>query len=308
MANLAIEPVTYETDTGQEITLDARTILDVCLNGNGQITNKEAFVFAELCKALRLNPFTKEAYLVKYGNQAAQIITGKDVFTKRAARNENCEGYTAGVCVLNAQGRYEEHEGSMVRPGETLLGGWAEVYMKGNRKPLKDTVALAEYSTGKSTWQKMPGTMIRKVALVHALREAMPEELGGLYDSTEMDQAVYGTAPIQQPEPTFEVVPEPPKPAPTVQQQAPAISAELQAAQKRVGEAMRIAKADGLAMAGFHQYAQSYFGKPIKQLNAAELSELADYVEQSTELHESELMREFEEVAESETEEVAANV
>jgi hypothetical protein len=35
----------------------------------------------------------------------------------------------------------------------------------------------------------MPEVMIRKVALVNALREAFPGELGGLYDSSEMAQA-----------------------------------------------------------------------------------------------------------------------
>ena len=33
----------------------------------------------------------------------------------------------------------------------------------------------------------MPCLMIRKVAIVQALREAFPEDLGGLYDIDEMD-------------------------------------------------------------------------------------------------------------------------
>ena len=33
---------------------------------------------------------------------------------------------------------------------------------------------LAEYDTGKSLWKGKKATMIRKVALVHALREAFP--------------------------------------------------------------------------------------------------------------------------------------
>ena len=32
----------------------------------------------------------------------------------------------------------------------------------------------------------MPATMIRKVALVQALREAFPSELSGMYDQSEM--------------------------------------------------------------------------------------------------------------------------
>ena len=36
----------------------------------------------------------------------------------------------------------------------------------------------------------MPATMIRKVALVQVLREAFPGTFGGLYDRSEMDQAM----------------------------------------------------------------------------------------------------------------------
>jgi hypothetical protein len=37
-----------------------------------------------------------------------------------------------------------------------------------------------------SNWKVMPGTMIRKVALVQSLREAFPDEFGGMYSPEEM--------------------------------------------------------------------------------------------------------------------------
>lgn len=52
--------------------------------------------------------------------------------------------------------------------------------------PQKVTASLAENSKGQSTWNTMPALMIRKVALVQALREIMPEEFGGIYDVDEM--------------------------------------------------------------------------------------------------------------------------
>ena len=42
--------------------------------------------------------------------------------------------------------------------------------------------------------------MIRKVALCHALREAFPEDLGGLYGAEEMDQARQQEQPAPQPQ------------------------------------------------------------------------------------------------------------
>ena len=35
-------------------------------------------------------------------------------------------------------------------------------------------------------WKKMPATMIRRVALVQAHRMALPEQLGGMYDLSEI--------------------------------------------------------------------------------------------------------------------------
>lgn len=226
------EITVYEADQGNEITLTSQIVRDMCAIGNSNITDREAYNFIQLCKAHRLNPFIKEAYLVKYGNNAT-IITGKDVFTKRAARNENCEGFRAGITLLNSAGQIIDREGSSLFPqiGEVLLGGWAEVYMRGYQVPIKDTVSLAEYSTGKSGWVKMPGTMIRKVALVHALREAMPEEFTGMYSAEEMDQATSGT---NQPAQRYEPPAEPPNPVQAYEvPQEPETTPE-QAAQERL--------------------------------------------------------------------------
>ena len=41
-------------------------------------------------------------------------------------------------------------------------------------------------STVNSQWSKKPATMIRKVALVQALREAFPEDFGGMYSQEEV--------------------------------------------------------------------------------------------------------------------------
>ena len=50
----------------------------------------------------------------------------------------------------------------------------------------KSIVSLEEYSKAQSTWKSMPMVMIRKVAMVTALREAFPEDLQGMYDASEM--------------------------------------------------------------------------------------------------------------------------
>lgn len=197
----------YEAD-GTEVVItddDVRNVL--CKNAN--VTDVEMRMFIELCRAQRLNPFIKEAYLIKYGSSPATIVTGKDVFTKRAFRNPRFKGMEAGVTVINREGRIERREGSMVgTQTEKLVGGWCRVHIDGYKVPIFDEVAFSEYSTGKSNWLSKPATMIRKVAMVHALREAFPEEFQGLYDECEMGEAVVAPAEAKataRPEPVYEV-------------------------------------------------------------------------------------------------------
>ena len=143
-------------------------------------------MFIELCKAQHLNPFIREAYLIKFGSSPANIVVGKDVFVKRAHRNPDYEGMRAGIVVATKDGEIKEREGSLKAPGEELIGGWCEVYVKNKKHPIKSLVSLEEYSKSQATWKQMPMVMIRKCAIVTALREAFPEDLAGMYDSAEI--------------------------------------------------------------------------------------------------------------------------
>lgn len=173
----------------EEVKISLDDIKNTLTNGNGQVTNKEAVMFLSLCRYQHLNPFIREAYLVKFGDNPATMIVGKDVLLKRAMRAEKFKGLQAGVIIAN-NGEFIEREGTFVLDGEALVGGWAKVYLKDYETPFYSSVSLKEYSTGKSNWASKPATMIRKVALAQALREAFPEEMSSLYDQTEMDKEV----------------------------------------------------------------------------------------------------------------------
>ena len=91
---------------------------------------------------------------------------------------------------LNDQG-FEKREGTFYLKGqENLVGGWASIYIKDWEVPFEHSVALAEFNKGTSTWKTMPAVMIRKVALVQALREAFPDDLQQLYSAEEMEGEV----------------------------------------------------------------------------------------------------------------------
>lgn len=162
----------------------------ICPTANDQ----EIFTFLKLCEHRKLNPFIKEAYLVKYGSQPATMIVGKDAFTRKAEENPMFDGFEAGIVVeyKNADNDgfiSDRKQGTLVTSGEKIIGGWAKVFRKDRKVPFFAEVSMSEYDTGKSSWAKIPATMIRKVALVQALREAFPSDLGGCYDSAEMAQA-----------------------------------------------------------------------------------------------------------------------
>ena len=182
--NNALQLAEFTLEGGQVLTAD--TVKNYLTSGNGAVTEQETLMFIELCKAQKLNPFIREAYLIKFGNSPANIVVGKDVFVKRAYRNPNFEGMKAGIVTVDKEGNTHEREGSLKLPGETLIGGWCEVYTTDKKFPIKSVVSLEEYSKSQSTWKTMPCVMIRKCAMVTALREAFPEDLQGLYDASEM--------------------------------------------------------------------------------------------------------------------------
>lgn len=180
---------------GKEVKLSPATVKNYLVSGDASnITAQEIVMFINLCKYQGLNPFLREAYLVKYGNQPATIVTGKEALTKRAHRNSKFMGYDAGVVVYNAEKETVSNRiGTIVVGNEILAGGWAKVYVDGYVNPIEITVQLEEYigkkrdGTVNAQWSNKPATMIRKVALMQALREAFPEDLSGMYGVEEMD-------------------------------------------------------------------------------------------------------------------------
>ncbi len=185
--------VVYNT-LGQEIKLNANIVRQYLTKGSGNVTDQEILQFISICKYQQLNPFLNEAYLVKFANNRggednASIIVSKEAFMKRAEGCEQYRGFRAGL-ILKRGTEVVYEEGEFMRDGDVLLGGWAEVYRKDRDFPIKAYCNLKDYDKGRSTWNAIKCTMIRKVALVHALREAFPTQLGAMYTADEQRQVV----------------------------------------------------------------------------------------------------------------------
>lgn len=181
------DPVEIEAMDGQRMAVTFDDVRNFICK---EATIAECRIFLETCKQYHLNPFTKEAYLIHYDNKngdtASTIVLGKTCYMKMAEAHPQYDGFEAGVIVFVPEvGELIHREGSIIYKGEELVGGWAKTYRKDRSRPFYEEVNFSEYDTKKSLWVTKPATMIRKVALVHTLREAFPATFGGLIDESE---------------------------------------------------------------------------------------------------------------------------
>ena len=182
--------VKYESAFG-EVTLSKDVVLKYLARGSTALNEQEIMLFIQLCKYQKLNPFVGEAYPIKFGTEF-QMIVGYDTYKRRGEENPSYRGRKSGIVVLRND-NVTKREGACMYPGDTLLGGWCTVYRQ--RGDWKDEtyseVALSEYQKFKdgrpqANWGSKPATMIRKVAVSQALRDAFPTQYAGLYSEYDM--------------------------------------------------------------------------------------------------------------------------
>ena len=195
--------VKFEVE-GQEIKLSNRIVQEYIVGTDVPITNQEFKLFTELCKVRKLNPFLREAYLIKYkAGTPAQLVVGKDAILKRAVLNPNYDGMECGIIVQKEDGTIEERQGTFRLGNEQLVGGWARVFRKDWSHPTYSSVSFNEVAQRKndgqlnSNWSTKSATMLEKVAKVRALRETFVEDLAGMYEAEEMQQEIPQQEPIE---------------------------------------------------------------------------------------------------------------
>lgn len=187
--NTSLQKITYETSLGV-VEMDFQTVKNYLVRGQAdKITDQEVVLFMKTCQAQKLNPFAQgEAYLIKFGNDPAQMVVGKDAYMRRAEENPAYRGHKSGIVVLRGD-QVIQKEGTCLYPGETLLGGWCRVRRVrtgSDGEEVFKEVALKEYDKGQANWKTKPGTMIEKVAVSQALRAAFPTDYEGMYTAEEV--------------------------------------------------------------------------------------------------------------------------
>lgn len=188
MSEAVSKEITYIARDGNEIKLTHEIIKGALTKGDSAVTNREVYLFGKLCEARRLNPFIGDAYLVKWGDRDAQLVTSKDFWLKMLKAESEYKWHKAGILVAK-----EGEKGLVIdkkigtyytKSVEQLVGGWAEI-MIGDELLYHD-VSLDDFARGNLIWKSMPAVMIRKVALAQLAREVVPEEFGGMYIEEEL--------------------------------------------------------------------------------------------------------------------------
>lgn len=182
-----------ETDV---IKLNAGNVAKFVANKtkSGKIPSEAEIVnFISTCKALKLNPFVKDAFLVGYDTSDGpkfSIITAYQALLKRAEGHEHFDGMRGGIIVHREEdGVIAHRDGALRLPGDKLFGAWAKVWRKDRSQTTDIELEIGARLTERPSpiWKSDPCSMIVKCAKSAALREAFPSTLGGMYTEEEMD-------------------------------------------------------------------------------------------------------------------------
>lgn len=136
-----------------------------------EATDQELTLGLQIAKTCGLNPIKREVYFIKYGNNPMMVVTGYEVYLKRAEASGQYDGME-----LTSDGNIKD--GS--------LKACIKVYRKDWTRPLVHEVYYSEYVQNKADgtpnkfWKEKPVTMIKKVAVSQGFRMAFPEQLQGL--------------------------------------------------------------------------------------------------------------------------------
>jgi len=147
------------------------------MNLAANLSPQEVTQFIEIAQGFGLNPFKREIYASKYGNNFS-VIVGFETYIKRAERSGLLSGWNVTTAGAIAEGN---------------LKAIITIHRKDFQYPFVHEVEFNEYlqrtREGKPTkfWSEKPITMIKKVAIAQGFRLCFSDEIGGMpYTAEEL--------------------------------------------------------------------------------------------------------------------------
>ncbi len=133
--------------------------------------------YLQTCAQLRLNPQTKDVYLIGYDTDKSEagatwsVVTSYHVLIKRADKHDHFDNFETGL-IVEDEGEHVHIEGSVKKPHQNIMGAWCKVYRKDRTRPTYATVDIKERDKKRGEWLNQRAWMIQKCAIAAALRWA----------------------------------------------------------------------------------------------------------------------------------------
>jgi phage recombination protein Bet len=148
-------------------------------------------LFVGLGVATGLNPFLREIWAVKYGNNPASVFIGRDGYRRSAQNHPEYEYHFTDAVYANDVYKVVNgevtHEYNLKDRG-ALIGAYCVVKRKNASRPAITFVELKEYVQKFGVWTTKPATMIKKVSEAQGLRASFQELFAGTYEESEQWQ------------------------------------------------------------------------------------------------------------------------
>lgn len=147
----------------------------ICVDFKGQApTDGELMFFMLYCKRYGLDPFAKQAHLLKTKN-GPQVCLGIDGMRIRAAQSGEYGGQDEPAFELDPRGAVVACKVVVHR------------IVQGQRVPFPAVAWMAESRGTSPVWSQRPRGMLEKCAEAKALRKAFPDRVGAFYAPEELD-------------------------------------------------------------------------------------------------------------------------